>query len=519
MSRRIAALAGLLLATSAASLTAAAVEADNLVLPPELTEVGARGTLDLSVEEAVALAIQHNASLRAERQQPIIAGTFAAVERAVFDPSVFATVERSREVTERVSEDIQQNFDVRSEQETARAGLRQTLPTGTELEISLEQDLSESNRSPRQAGTRAGLSITQALLRGFGIDTNLVALRQARADVQASAYELRGFVTSLVADVESTYWDYLGARRRIDILENALEVARRQSREARARIEAGTVAEVEEAAFAAEAARRRQDLIDGRAEARRLRTRLLQLISVPGRTRFERAIEPTTPVATEAAPLDTAGEYVDLARRRRPEINQARLELARNELEVVATRNGLLPRLDLFVTLGQTGFGENYGRAYDTLDNRNTYDLSGALEFEYPLGNRAARARDRRARAGRRQAEASLENLAGVIESDVRYALIEADRAAAQIEASAVTVRERERTLEAERARFEVGRSTALLVAQAQRDLLTARLDRIDAFIGYRQALIELYVADGTLLTRRLIEAPGDRSPTTPWRD
>ena len=46
-----------------------------------------------------------------------------------------------------------------------------------------------------------------------------------------------------------------------------------------------------------------------------------------------------------------------------------------------------------------------------------------------------------------------------------------------------------------------------------------ARLDRIDAFIGYRQALIELYVADGTLLTRRLIEAPGDRSPTTPWRD
>ena len=240
MSRRIAALAGLLLATSAASLTAAAVEADNLVLPPELTEVGARGTLDLSVEEAVALAIQHNASLRAERQQPIIAGTFAAVERAVFDPSVFATVERSREVTERVSEDIQQNFDVRSEQETARAGLRQTLPTGTELEISLEQDLSESNRSPRQAGTRAGLSITQALLRGFGIDTNLVALRQARADVQASAYELRGFVTSLVADVESTYWDYLCARRRIDILENALEVARRQSREARARIEAGS---------------------------------------------------------------------------------------------------------------------------------------------------------------------------------------------------------------------------------------------------------------------------------------
>lgn len=513
--RLVAALA--LVATLSAN--AMVVDYDNLVLPPQLTEVGARGTLDLSVEEAVSLALQHNPSLVAERQAPIIAGTFADVERAVFDPSVFASVERSREVTQRVSEDIQQNFNVRSEQDTATVGVRQTLPTGTELELSLEQDLSESSRSPRQAGTRAGLTITQALLRGFGIDSNLVALRQARADVLASAYELRGFVTSLVADVEATYWDYLGARQRIDILENALEVARQQSREARLRIEAGTVAEIEQAAFAAEAARRRQDLIDGRAEARRLRTRLLQLISVPGQTRYERALTPTTPVATEAAPLDAPADYVALARERRPEINQARLELARNELEVIATRNGLLPRLDLFVTLGQTGFGDNYGGAYGSLDSGDTYDLSGALEFEYPLGNRASNALDTRARASRRQAEASLDNLGRVIESDVRYALIEAERAAAQIEASAATVRLQEQTLAAEKARFDVGRSTALLVAQAQRDLLTARLERINAFIGYRQALIDLHVADGTLLTRRLIETPGDLPPALPWRD
>ena len=100
------------------------------------------------------------------------------------------------------------------------------------------------------------LTLTQALLNGFGVASNLVTLRQARADALASAYELRGFVTSLVADVESTYWNYLGTRRRIEILDNAVEVAERQSEEARLRIEAGTVARVEQAAFAAEAARR-----------------------------------------------------------------------------------------------------------------------------------------------------------------------------------------------------------------------------------------------------------------------
>ncbi|GAB3671760.1 hypothetical protein GCM10028792_04620 [Salinisphaera aquimarina] len=486
---------------------------------PQPTITDSAGRLDLSVEKAVALALENNPSLRAQQQQPIIAGTFADVERAVFDPSVFANVERSREVAQRVSEDIQSNFNVRSNQDTAEVGVRQLLPTGTELELSLEQDLSESNRSPRQAGTRAGLSITQALLQGFGITSNLVALRQARTDTLASAYELRGFVTALVADVESTYWDYLGARRRIDILDNALEVADQQSREAELRIQAGTVAEIERAAFAAEAARRQQDLIDGRAEADRLRTRLLQLTSLPGQTVYERAVTPVTPVQADAAALDQPADYVALARDRRPELNQARLDVARNELEVVATRNGLLPRLDLFVTLGQTGFASNYGAAYSNLDNGDTYDLSGALEFEYPLGNRAGRALARRAKASTEQARASLDNLGRVIEAEVRYAVIEARRAAAQIDASAATVRLQEQTLAAEKARFDVGRSTALLVAQAQRDLLSARLSRIDAFIAYRQALIDLHVADGSLLTRRLIDAPGALPPTLAWRN
>ncbi|MES1938741.1 Outer membrane efflux protein [Salinisphaera sp. T5B8] len=485
----------------------------------DLAALGTRNRLELSVETAVGMALENNPSLAAQRLQPLIAGTFAAVERAVFDPSVFARIETSREVAERVSEDIQQNFAVRNDTERARAGIRQTLPTGTELELSLTQDLSESSRSPRQASTRVGLTLTQALLNGFGIASNLVALRQARADTLASAYELRAFVTALVADVEATYWDYLGARRRIDILENALDVAEQQSREARLRIEAGTVARVEQAAFAAEAARRRQDLIDGRAEADRLRIRLLQLISAPDGLRYERAVEPSTDVITDAAPLDTPADYVALAERRRPELNQARLDISRNELDVVATRNGLLPRLDLFVTLGQTGFARHYGGAYENLDGGDTYDLSGALEFEYPLGNRAGHALDRRAKASLRQARASLDNLQRVIEAEVRYALIEAERAAAQIEATAATVRLQHDTLAAEQARFDVGRSTGLLVAQAQRDLLAAELDRIDAFIAYRQALIDLHVADGSLLTRRLVDTPGELPPALPWRD
>jgi outer membrane protein TolC len=48
-----------------------------------------------------------------------------------------------------------------------------------------------------------------------------------------------------------------------------------------------------------------------------------------------------------------------------------------------------------------------------------------------------------------------------------------------------------------------VGDSTCLLVAQAQRDLLESQIDEVDAVIAYRLALIQLYLAEGTLLGRR----------------
>lgn len=507
------------LAVLAAGAAAAQVQPDNEVTAARTASVPASGPIELSVEEAVALTLQNDPELQAERQNPVIAGAFAEVERARFDPTLFAGVSRADEVSQQQFANTNENLDIEQEVTTAEVGVRQFLPTGTELELSLAQDRVESSRAPTQASARGGLTVTQALLQGAGIATNLVALRQARTDVAASAYQLRGFVTALVAEVETLYWDYLGAREAIRILETSLELAERQAEEAQKRIEAGTLARTELAAVRAEAARRRQALIDGRARAQQLEATLLRRIEPRGASFRDRRIKATSPVTTEPGTEPEAPEHVALAVARRAELNEARLQLARDELEVVATRNGLLPRLDLFVTLGQTGYADSFGDAWRRADDSDSYDLSAALEFEYPLGNRAAEAEHRRSRAQVRQAEASIANLRRLVSADVRSAVLEVERAAAQIEATAATLALQEQALSAEQARFEVGRSTSLLVAQAQRDLLQAQLDRSDAFIAYRQALIDLYRLDGTLLTRRLIDAPGEGPPSLPWRD
>jgi len=96
-----------------------------------------------------------------------------------------------------------------------------------------------------------------------------------------------------------------------------------------------------------------------------------------------------------------------------------------------------------------------------------------------------------------------------VLRQEVRRAEVELERARQQIAASAATRRLQEQALEAEQQRFDVGSSTALLVAQVQRDLLAARIAEVEAVVNYRIARVRLYVAEGSLLARRGIRVPG----------
>jgi len=197
----------------------------------------------------------------------------------------------------------------------------------------------------------------------------------------------------------------------------------------------------------------------------------------------------------------------------RPILNEARLRILSNDLELVRTKNGLLPLLDLFVTLGTSGYADFFGQSVSNIDGGN-YDVLAGIRFQYPIYNRDARARQQRAMLSRDQAENAFENLSQLVEVDVRTAYIEVRRSKQQIAASSATRRLNEEKLRIETEKLRVGKSTSFLVAQAQRDLLISRIAEVQALANYIKALINLYQQDGSLLERRGIGAPG-REPVT----
>lgn len=467
------------------------------------------GPLELSLERMVMLALARNPDLRVAELEPVIAWAFELVERGVFDPEVFAEASLGTEESVESARATGEQFPVRGDTRELIAGVRQTLPSGTDVELSVRQGRSASNRAPTQESARVGLTVTQSLLRGFGPAANLARVRQAELETEASQYELRGFVEALLADAERAYWRYVLAGRRLAIFERSLAFAQTQADEASQRVDVGVLPPSELPAFEVEVAVREQALIDARAEEAAARLELLRLVGALGRGSpgmDDREVVATTmpEVGPEVGPaaIGDVAERVALARLIRPDLAEGRLRLEQNRLEVIATRRGLLPRLDVFVALGKTGFAESFGRSVDNLGDE-TFDATVGVRFSQSLGRLVARGERRAALASRQQAAAAMENLEQLVAYDVRLAVHELERARRQIDASAATRRLQARTAEAERERFEAGAGTSLLVAQASRDLLEAEIAEVAAVVEYRLALIDLYVAEGSLLDRR----------------
>ena len=467
----------------------------------------ARGPLKITVQDAILLALENSRALKVEKFNPARKRTAEEEARSAFDPIMTGEFSRERQ---RTDNDLRPGGRSMDSEIKANFGASEYLPTGTEIgiEMSTRQTWSDLY-SDDMHESRLGLSVTQALLKGAGLGYNLAGLHQARLDTSSSLYELRGFAETLMAQVEETYWEYALNQRQIEIFLESLKLAQQQKNEAQEMIKIGYLAESELAASQAEIALQREGLINARSNLEKTRLQFLRLLNPPESKWWQREVVLLHQPAIPNVELDDVESHVEIAMKMRPDLNQARLQIMQGDLQIVKTKNGLLPKMDFFIELGKTGYAESFSRSLRDMDG-DSYDAGAGLSLQFPPVNRQARSQYRAALINRAQAEEALKNLDQMVQVDVRSAYIEVNRAKEQIAATSATRALQEEKARIEREKFRVGNSTSLLVAQAQRDLLSSRIAEIRATINYLKSLIELYRLEGSLLERRGIVAPGN---------
>jgi len=471
--------------------------------------VAAKGPLKIGIHEAILLAMENNQSLIVERMNPEIQQTFEQEELAVFDPLISPEVSNRRSVADRLSRAGSSIESQTVDSITGSISLAKLFPTGTALDLEADTSYTDSSLySDTFTSNRIGFSVTQALLRGMDVRANMARVNQARLDTLISEYELRGFTEIVLEQVESKFWDYALAQRQIEIYTDSLKLAEKQLTEAKERIIIGDLAETELAAAQAEVALGRENLINARSTLAKERLGLLRLLNSSGGIDWNRDVSLQYDTTLPDFRLDDVDQHVQVALRTRPDLNQARLQIKRGDLEVVRTKNGLLPKMDTFISFGKSGYADTFDRAMNNMDE-GSYDVTWGLTFEGSPMNRSARASYARAVAGKQQLSKALENLSQLVQVDVRSAYIEVTRAREQISATAATRNFQEEKLRAETEKFRVGKSTSLLVGQAQRDFVASQIGEIQAVANYLKALVALYRLEGSLLQRRGLTAPG----------
>lgn len=470
---------------------------------PEKTAID---TVQITLQNAIFEGLENNHTVSIERLTPKIVKTTADESRAQFDPVLSLTGQRSEVKSLRRLGAQRTPFDMQDNRFDYSMQLAENLPFGTTLAADVGITGSVSNLYTDQFTGSFNLTVTQSLLKGFGTAATLANLRKARLDVEISNFELKGLAQSIAADIEKGYWDLYLSGAEMSIQKQSLELAKQQLDESLERVAVGKLPNIELAAVDAEVAARKVALIDAQSQHEQARLRLLFLLNPKYDSLWDTFILPIDKPFLPQDTLDALQIHEQVGKKYRPDLQQSHLALEKGELDIAQTKNGLLPKLDIFLTLGRTSYSETFGAASYPNVHSPFYQANLGVSFDFPIPNRQASAQARRAHYSQEQKILALENLEKLVEWDIRSTFAEVLRSRQQIEATRVTREMQGKKLDAELEKFRVGKSTNLLVLQVQRDFTASQLDEARAMVSYLYALIDLYCAEGTLLERRHVE-------------
>jgi outer membrane protein TolC len=359
--------------------------------------------------------------------------------------------------------------------------------------------VSSGTLNPRYQGTLQ-LTFTQPLLRNFGIEVNTALIRQAQNTEEIARQKLLQTILDTVFAVQQGYWELVFRIEDLGVKREALTLAMNFLAENKLRAELGTLAPIELVQSETQVKQREGDVITAEAAVREAEDVLKQTLNIPeslGTWRIRLRPTDTPPFVPIAdTPIE---EKVEFALQHRPDVVQAQLTVASQEIARNAARNRRLPQVDLGGTASVSGLGGDLGSSTTDIGTAEGYNWAFSLTFSYPLGNRAANNALQQQNLLLKQALIDQRKVQLLVSRDIFQAVRNLETASKSVEVSrAATVLARTQ-LEAEQEKFRLGLSTSFTVLQFQNQLTSARSTEIRALSDYNEALGRLDQVTGKL--------------------
>jgi outer membrane protein TolC len=384
--------------------------------------------------------------------------------------------------------------------------------------------------------TNYDFSFNQPLLQGAGVTYNRIAgpdpfdnlfgrplfrgVLLARINADISLADFEAGVRNLISDTEQSYWELYFAYRNLE----ARKAGRDSSLEAWRKVHALYVEQSRGGEADKEAQAREQyfffrsEVEQALTDVYRCESRLRYMMGISASD--GRLIRPADEPTTARISFDWQQSLVE-ALSRSAELRKQKWVIKQRELELVAAKNLILPRLDMvgrwrFLGMGEQLINQNYNPynadgganpdplvgtdAYSTLFSGQFQEWQAGAQFQMPLGFRRELATVRhfqlqlareRARLQDEELEASHALVEAVRNVDTNFALAQTNfnrRVAA------------ERQVEAVQAAYDANTVTLDQLLDAQRRRAEAESSYYRSLVDYNRSISQLHFRKGSLL-------------------
>ncbi len=421
--------------------------------------------------------------------------------------------------------------EVRDDVAKGALGLRKTNGMGTQFSIQNNIQNSDSNNRallfPQSWTTEWEGTVRQPLLQGSGLlfnqiagpttqpgfrFSNGVALSRINTEISIAQFE-RG-VRSMVREIADTYWQLNLAYERLESTKRVRDLGWATWQAAKARYDQGLPGGgADQEALARAQYLQFESLIlndisgnssSGQTGLLQAEANLRRLLGLPqSDDRLIRPIDiPTCVPMTYDWP-----SLASQASNSRVETREQLIRVKQREMQLIASRNFLLPRLDLLATYRANGFGEDlfggsgrFSSAFKDMASNDHGEAEFGMTYDYTIGLRRAQAAVKNAELLLRRERAVLDEQQEQIHFEVGNALRAVYRSQADFELQSMRLEAAKTAVQAREAAFKADTITMDQLLESHQRLLDAERAYFDALLAIQIAHTRLSFESGRLL-------------------
>jgi len=433
--------------------------------PPNTAE---RTTRDLTLDEAVQIAIRQNPSiLTAEQEIKRTRGVVLEVQAQALPQLTMAnTFTQTEENVLRAAAGI-------SPRDTTTPAIGTIIPAVT-------------TPPPNLMTQNWDITVTASQLVYSGGQV-VAAIHIAKYTQDATIYSLRDIVDTTIANVRAQFYAVLLDRAIIAVQEENINLLESQLKDQQNRFEAGTVPRFNVLQAEVALANARPQLIQARNDYNVAQLNLARTLGI-NKTELASEMPPINPVGvltTEEKP-EALGEAINLARERRPFLKEQREQILIQIENIKVALAGYQPRLT--VDAGYEARNDMSTKSFDTAVIGWFFGFTGSWNV---FDGGATYGRTKQAKAQLEQAKVSYDDAVRQVDVEVEQAFDQVRESEDTIVSQQKAIEEAQEALRLAQERLTAGAGVQLDVLSAQVALTQARTTMVQAQYNYNIAMAQ----------------------------